>query len=241
MEEMLDAKTIKTILFDVDDTLFDRLKAQEEICKRIYQGFQDLFSELQFDVVREAFIMSDGMVNMRIDEGSLREGVRLERSKTFLRLLGIAQDHARPVTKLYMQLYPKINVPVDGAREVVEALASGFQLGVVSNGFVDIQYHKLNMLGIKELFSCIVLSDEIGIRKPTPDIFLHAAVLLKRTPEECLYVGDSYEYDIRGAKEAGMKACWFNRQGSPAPRSLLTPDMEIGSLRELLHLLDQSM
>ena len=234
-------ETISTILFDVDDTLFDRRGAQQEICMRIYRGFPELFSGLDLESVRKAFHLSDEMVNERIDAGCLESGAREERSRIFLSMLGIGTSLAQRITEAYMKLYPDINLPIEGAHSILQKLSGAFRLGVVSNGFRDIQYHKLEVIGISSFFECVILSDEIGIRKPDRRIFLSAAESLQVLPKECLYVGDSYEYDVLGAKSSGMLACWFTRQDSSYHVSDILPDMKIESLWELPALLNQSM
>jgi len=80
-------------------------------------------------------------------------------------LLSLSDASAERITALYVESYPKINAPVEGAKSLVENLVKRFSLGVVSNGFHDVQYQKLEALDIKDLFDCIVLSSEVGIWK----------------------------------------------------------------------------
>ena len=117
---------------------------------------------------------------------------------------------------------------------VIKKLSSVLKVGVVSNGFVDIQYYKLEAIGIKNFLDCIILSDEVGIRKPNPKIFLKAAECLDINTGNCLYVGDSYEYDIIGSKKAGMISCWLNRKNIRLNHMDVKPDIEIKKLNELL-------
>lgn len=169
---------IKAVLFDVDDTLFDRRKAQDEIIKLIIKDLDEIFSRLDHDEIHKAFLNSDLIVSRNLNTGRFYGQARTERSRIFLDLLKLNTAYAEKITEVYMDLYPKINIPVKGAKIVIESLKKHFQLGIVSNGYVDIQYHKLETLGIKNHFDCIVLSDEIGIRKPDKKIFLEAAELL---------------------------------------------------------------
>jgi putative hydrolase of the HAD superfamily len=108
---------------------------------------------------------------------------------------------------------------------------------VVSNGFPDVQYRKLETLQIRECFDCIVLSEAVGVSKPEPAILQHAASLLKVEPSACLYVGDLFDMDVVGAKQAGMLACWFNPSGAARPRHDIAPDLEIQELAALLQIL----
>jgi putative hydrolase of the HAD superfamily len=229
--------SIKAILFDVDDTIFDRARAQRKILRLIVQEFHDVFAGIDEQTALNAFFESDRLSLEEFYAGGSVEELRVVRSRRFLQLLGLSEDFADEITEMYVKSYPNIDAPVKGAKSVIRNLAGRFQLGIVSNGFPDTQYRKLRTLGMEELFDCILLSEEIGIRKPDPGIFWKAAELLARKPEECLYVGDSYKADVLGAKKAGMRACWFN-PGGLRPSAEVKPDFEISELDEILEILE---
>jgi HAD superfamily hydrolase (TIGR01549 family) len=126
---------------------------------------------------------------------------------------------------------------MDGAIRVVKNLSLKYKIGAVSNSLPDVQYRKLETIGLRDNLSCVVLSDELGVRKPDPRIFTHAAGLLLTTPGECLFVGDSFGSDVIGSKAAGMLSCWFNRKKNPAPASSIKPDFEIDDLQEIEEIL----
>jgi putative hydrolase of the HAD superfamily len=224
---------LKAILFDVDDTLFDRARAQREVARLIVRELDDVFAGLDEQRVVEAFVESDRLTASEYEAGEIIDEFRLWRSRVFLGLLGLDDAHAGAAAETYVRLYPRVDTPVAGARSVVERLAARYQLGVVSNGLPDVQYRKLETLGLGDAFACVVLSGACEIWKPDPRIFARAIGLLGREPGECLYVGNSYEADVVGAKGAGMRACWLNPQGAPVPPGGVVPDFEIGALEEL--------
>jgi HAD superfamily hydrolase (TIGR01509 family) len=229
---------IKAILFDVDDTIFDRGGAQRKALRLIVREFHDIFAGIDKQTIVDAFLESDRLAMEKFYAGGSFEETRAARGKEFLKLLGLSEDFADKITEMYVKSYPTIDAPVKGAKSVIIKLAGRFQLGVVSDGFPDTQYRKLRTLGIEDLVDCIVLAGEIGIRKPDPGIFWKAAELLARKPEECLYVGDFYEADVLGAKKAGMQACWFNPDGL-RPSTEVKPDFEISELDEILEILER--
>jgi len=224
---------IKAVLFDIDDTLFDRNAAQSIVLELIIKRFPEIFSGLEMEDIEAAFIESDNVTSRDFNAGAPSEGLRDIRSRLFLKLLGIKEDYADAITEMYVRDYPKVNTPVAGAVALVKELRNRFKAGVVSNGFPDVQYQKLETIGLLHEFSCIVLSEEIGIRKPAPGIFTHAAAVLNVPPVECLYVGNSYDSDIVGAKNAGMLACWFNRESMTADNKGIETDFVISELAEL--------
>lgn len=228
---------LKAVLFDLDDTLFDRNKAQEEILDRIVHEFREIFTGIDKKRIFNAFLESDRLMTEEFNAGGSIDEVRIGRSKKFLKILGLSEEFAEKITEMYIKSYPIINTSVKDAKFVLRNLAKKFQLGVISNGSRDVQYQKLETLGIKDLFHCIVLSEEVGIRKPDPRIFWKATTSLDMEPEECLYVGDSYGTDILGAKKAGMQTCWFNPKNL-LPQEDVEPDFEIHTLDEILGFLE---
>jgi len=225
---------IKAITFDLDDTLFDRTEAQRRTLRLIMQEFSYLFAGFDEDVVADTFYKSDEIAMQGWEAGSSFEATRINRCRIFLNALGLDEKYADEINKTYLRLYPSINVPVKGSQSVIDQLMGKFQLGVISNGAPDVQYRKLEKIGIRHLFNCIVISDEVGYRKPDPRIFEIALRLLNRKPEECLHIGDSYNADIIGAKKAGFQACWLNPDREQMPEVDIKPDFEISSLEDIL-------
>jgi HAD superfamily hydrolase (TIGR01549 family) len=228
---------IKAVLFDLDDTLFDRRKAQYELLHIILEELPLLFHELDAETVLSAFLESDETATQGYTAGLSMTASRTHRFHRFLQILGLDTDYSKAIEDLYLKAYPAINTAVTGATAVVERLSGQFQLGIISNGSPDVQYFKLEKLGIIHLLSCIILSEEVGIKKPDTAIFQKAVVALNRQPIDCLYIGDSYENDIIGARQAGMKACWLNPDHLIPPPSDIKPDFQISALTDIwLHL-----
>jgi HAD superfamily hydrolase (TIGR01549 family) len=231
---------VTAVLFDLDDTLYDRELAQREIARMLFREFRGTFVALDEGTVIDAFLRSDRTATREFLAGGPPETVRSGRSKQFLASLGVGGAAAGEVTHAYVNAYGTLDVPVAGAKRVVEQLSGRLELGIISNGFPDVQYAKLRSLNIDHLFRCVLLSEEVGIRKPDPAVFLRAATYLSRDPAECLFVGDSYENDVVGAKGAGMAACWYNPSDLRLPRTDVKPDCVIKRLSELPELVDPS-
>jgi len=228
---------LRAVLFDLDDTLFDREGTQGPLLDFIMQSLPDLFAGIDRREAANAFYVADAVGLDEFNAQASEDAVRLTRGRTFLRMLGLPEKYAGRIVELYLDNYARIGKPVDGARAVLTTLAGRYKLGLISNGFVDIQRQKLDALGVTELFDCVVFSSEVGIQKPAPEIFHYAAALLSCKPEACLYVGNSYEHDMVGSHDAGMQACWFNSRGMRLTRGLKKPTYEIASLQGLARLL----
>jgi putative hydrolase of the HAD superfamily len=225
---------LKAVLFDIDDTLFDREKAQKLALKLTVEKHPALLGRIAPEILQQAWDQSDNLATLEFNAGAF---ARVTRSRHFLRLLNLPLDQVPELTEQYLKDYTSLNVPVAGAPELVRELFTKTKVGVISNSLADVQYGKLKTLGLTGYLSCIVLSEELGIRKPDPRIFLHAACLLHVQASECLFVGDSWATDIAGAKAAGMLAVWLKRQDIPPLESPPSPDYIIQALTELIPLL----
>jgi putative hydrolase of the HAD superfamily len=108
------------------------------------------------------------------------------------------------------------------ARDVLDALQqAGVPFGIVTNGRAEKQ-HTLDLLGLRQRTSCLIVSETAGRRKPDPTLFVRAAACLGVLPAQVLFVGDKLHHDIRGAHDAGMRTAWIQR--GPAWLGVFRPD-----------------
>lgn len=109
--------------------------------------------------------------------------------------------------------------------EVPDALralrASGARLIVVSNWDVSLGA-ALDAAGLTSLLDGVVSSAEVGARKPDAAIFARALELAGAAPAEAVHVGDSPDYDVAGARAAGIEPVLVLRDGAPAPAGVRT-------------------
>lgn len=122
----------------------------------------------------------------------------------------------------------------DHHRRLLERLARRHRLAVVSNfDYSPTALTILEAAGVKDLFVAIVVSDEVGWRKPRPDIFHAALARVDAAPAEALFVGDRADIDVLGAQGAGLDAAWLNPDRDPLPPGVAPPTYEIRDLAEL--------
>lgn len=86
-------------------------------------------------------------------------------------------------------------------------------LGVVTNGNGQQQRRKLAQTGLAALMPTVVVSGEVGVAKPDPEIFQIACRRLGLPPQEVAYVGDRHQTDALAAKAAGLRGIWLDRGG----------------------------
>ncbi|HRU06412.1 MAG TPA: HAD family hydrolase [Candidatus Brocadiia bacterium] len=138
------------------------------------------------------------------------------------------QAEAEAAAIQYARLYEASFRLMPDARACLDALAD-VGMGVISNGDGPTQRSKLARTGALSRFDPVIISGEVGVVKPAPEIFLMACRAAKRRPAQCVYVGDRLDTDARAAAAAGMRGVWLDRKGGGAAE-----DVEvIRSLAEL--------
>lgn len=111
------------------------------------------------------------------------------------------------------------------------------KLAVITNGPSDLQRRKLSVSGLEGRLPDVFISGEVGYGKPDARIFEHALSKLGLSPDEALMVGDRVNLDVAGARAAGVRAVWLNRNARKNETD--TPvDHEIESLSELAALIE---
>lgn len=212
---------IKAIAFDVDGTL--------------YPNYQMYLCSLSSLISSPRLMYNFGKVRKEIRtltyEGSLHD----QQAKLLSRRMGIPQEKAAEIMEhhLYQRWESSFRCirPFKYVRELLPALRrAGLKLGVLSDFPIE---NKLRFLGLEEFFDVAVTSEATGYLKPHSIPFLRLAGRLETAPEEILYVGNSYHYDVLGASEVGMKTAWITRKKNHSS----TADIVFSSYRELREIL----
>lgn len=125
-----------------------------------------------------------------------------------------------------------------GAEQLISQLYGQAKLGLISNGVGAAQRSRLESGGILHVFDSLLVSDEVGIRKPNCAIFDLSLQQLGVDREEVLFIGDSLADDYQGALNAGIDFCFYNRVGMNVQPEKM-PSMTIHHLDELLPLIQR--
>jgi putative hydrolase of the HAD superfamily len=116
-------------------------------------------------------------------------------------------------------------------------LKEAYILALVTNGAPDLQREKILCSGLAKYFKEIVISGEVGFGKPNPEIFNIALKRIGIKPDQVIMAGNNLETDIKGANGAGIKSVWLNRK-KEKNESNIKPDYEINNIGELQNILD---
>jgi putative hydrolase of the HAD superfamily len=115
--------------------------------------------------------------------------------------------------------------------------ARGMRLGLLSN-FDARLYDVLEGLRLRAYFDAIYISTEVGAAKPDAEIFRAALRDQQLAPAVALHVGDRWQEDVAGARAAGWRAVWLNRQHAP-PSGADVP--QLADLRQIIELLGKGL
>ena len=212
----------RLVLFDLDDTLCDYDTA---LLTRVRYAFEPWFasSEHLDAAVHDQLETSDWEGGEHFRAVLARHG--LDDDET------IEQARARFIEDRYRGL-----CLFDETLDVLAAISQVLPVGMITNGPSDIQWPKIRLLEIEEHFPVIVVSGDVGVWKPDPRIFEIALERSGFAAEDAIYVGDSIEADMPGARAAGIRSVWMNRARRPWHDDQ-PPDAVIHSLHDLLPLL----
>ncbi len=130
-----------------------------------------------------------------------------------------SESEALRVSRLVRVRWPEVGktIPLELYPDVQPTLANlqrrGYSMGLISNATADTE-RLVKPLGLDRFMSTVVFSGAVGYTKPNPRIFEIAMEKIGCGPGESVHVGDIYEADVVGAKNAGMKGVLIDRLGA---------------------------
>jgi 5'-nucleotidase len=222
---------IRAALFDLDDTLFDHRGCAHDALSAVYES-QSCFHSMTFAELEEVHADFLEQLHAQVMLGRVSvDAARIERFQRLLHAAGAnaAGDDAAALAVLYRDTYRQRRRAVAGAAALMAAVRRHVPIGVVSNNVLDEQQEKLRICGLDQFADELVVSAEVGVSKPDPEIFRVAMNRLGVSAQQTVMVGDSWAADIEGARAAGIRAIWFNPTGAVA----LDPAADVEQLRSL--------
>lgn len=208
------------VWIDLDDTLWDFKANSVESLIEVYEHFK--LSRFWTSIDRwldDYHEVNDALWRDLADEKVTTQ--RLRWLRFYQPMINVGATHAEATAfaeqadGYYLSRLGRRGRLVAGARELLDGLRDrGFRIGVLSNGFREVQYAKMESAGIREHIDFVVLSDDAQVSKPNVGIFRFAEQVAKVEPRRCIMIGDNGDTDIAGALRAGWPlAVWYNPVG----------------------------
>ena len=201
------------IFFDWDDTLLDHGHASRVGAAALYRQFP--ISSLEEFQAAWRVAQDTHFPRFARGEVSFVEH-RVARMRHAFGDPEMAPEVAASRFEVYSQHYKANWRLFDDVLPCLDRL-QGHQLGIITNGKLTEQSHKLERMGLAGRFSVVVISEEVGVGKPDSGVFLEACRRIGAQPADCVYIGDAWENDVIGSRAVGMTPIWLNREKLPVP------------------------
>lgn len=206
----------EVVLFDLDNTLsdFDWSKREAFAAMLHAEGINNP------DDYLDTFTTVANPLWAQLERGEITlETLNDERFQRLVANTDIGVDPAR-LAPAFLTWLGKTGGLLAGARELLDELQGQVRIGLITNGYSEVQRPRLANFDLDKYFEAVVVSSEIGHAKPNSEFFDVAFDLLGHPdPSTVLVVGDSLSSDIAGGETAGAGTCWFNPAGKPVPTS----------------------
>ena len=232
--------------FDLDDTIWNfsansgvSLRKLYEISPILRKLFKDIEEFIDIYHVNNS-LMWDLYAKGEVSTHQLKveRWRRTLATKTFEVLTAVCEE----LDKTYLEILAQGEEKFPGVEEMLQRLSKKYILAVLSNGFSKTQYQKLHYSGLEKYITRTIVSEEIGINKPSKQLFYYA-IAETGAVAPYLMVGDNGETDVFGAMRAGWHAIWYNPQGKEFPISDqkmkemgVNPELLVADVRDIMEL-----
>lgn len=211
--------SIRGVVFDVDDTLYD-------MAQPFYNALRRLYGERSTFDLPALFLSFRRYSDERFEESQTgkisMDEFYIYRIRKTLEEADVQTTDAQALAfqRVYMGLQYQIQLSPTIVR-MLNDLRSRAKIGIITNGESTHQRKKIASLGMSKWMpeEAIIVSGDLKFRKPDQRIFQLMEERLELNGAQLLYVGDSFDLDVAGSTEAGWSAVWFNRRKRSVPPS----------------------
>lgn len=217
------------ILFDADETLYSF---------RSYDGLKIMLARYGIDF-SEADYEAFQAINKPLWVAYQNNEITAKdiQTRRFAKLADRTGVDALQLNQELMAEMALVSKPLNNVIATLDALYGKVKMGIITNGFTELQQRRLENTNTTKYFDIVVVSEQIGAAKPDKQVFDYAFALMDELDKtKVLMVGDTLASDILGGYNAGIDTCWFN----PAyltNDSSIHPTYEINQISELLQII----
>ncbi|SDB82827.1 putative hydrolase of the HAD superfamily [Pelagirhabdus alkalitolerans] len=225
-----------TVVFDVDDTLYDQQRPFKQAFKRV---LSTQFTDQQLAQLYIASRKYSDQVFEKEQRGEIStldlQIYRIQQATKDFNF-DITEQQAIEFQDAYLEEQKQITLFPE-MKDVLDILKErGIQMAVLTNGNTEHQQMKIDQLNLTNWIKeehCFI-SGSIGAAKPELTPFQHIENRLTIDRDSTWYIGDSFENDVLGAKGAGWRVIWFNHRKRQAPKRDVFPDQIIEETKDLV-------
>jgi len=219
------------LIFDADKTLYDFDATEKFALENVFKVYGLPYKE---EVHLKLFHEINKQIWAEFERGEITaDELKHERFKRFFSRIGNNVISPREFSDVYLSYLAKNNELLPGVKKIIHELSADFKLALLTNGLSFVQNSRLNSSELREYFDALIISEDVGLAKPAPEIFqLLFNELNFNDKTKALMIGDNLSSDILGGINFGIDTCWFN----PAKKENNTdiiPTYEISRLYQL--------
>ncbi len=228
-------REVQAIIFDLDNTLWDVgpviLRAEHAMERFLAEHYPRVMELHTLDSMR------DVRARMAREHPAMRHDFTWLRTQALLahaREVGYPDAMAHEAFEVFYRARNEV-VLYEDVLPALERLSARYRLFAISNGNAD-----LAAIGLARYFERSLAAREAGMLKPDPRIFAMLLEAAQVPAERTIHIGDDPEADVEGARRAGVRPVWLNREGAAWPGTFAEPEQVVASLLDLVRLLDVS-
>ena len=210
-------KEITDVFFDLDHTLWDFDKNSKLAFERVLYKYKIEVNLKEFIEIYEPINFNYWKLfrEEKVSKLNLRRGRLIDTFSELNMKFNVLEIDQ--MAESYIDELPVNNHLFQDAEVILSYLNERYFLHIITNGFDEVQRLKLEKSGIKKYFTTVTTSEEVGVKKPNPLIFSTAVNKAKTHAKSSIMIGDSFEADILGAENAGMKTILYNYRNESVP------------------------
>lgn len=224
-----------TIIFDVDDTLYDQADSFRKTCRKM------LSVSLSDDELNRLYMISrkysDALFDEQVAGKITKKEMHIRRIKDACIDFNIEMTEKEAIDFQAAYVAEQQNITLfNEVKNLLDFLIiNKKQVAVLTNGATDHQAMKIKQLNLAKWIpkENLFISETVGYAKPSEKAFAVLEEKLRLKKDKTVYVGDSFANDIVGAKQAGWQAVWMNHRRRKKPEGKIEADKTVNSATEL--------
>lgn len=199
------------LFFDLDNTLWNFKTNSYNAMKDTFKNFRIAEQGPCFDSFFSTYLVhNENMWTAYREKKIKKKGLIEKRFLLTFEELGIKNISPREIDDFYLQTIAQQPLLENGAIEILDyAKQKGYKLHIITNGFKEIQYKKMQSSGITGYFGKIFVSEDVKVPKPGREIFEYAIKSTNAKKQQSLMIGDDWEADIVGAQNFGIDSVFL--------------------------------
>lgn len=231
LSHSISLKKYSHIFFDLDNTLWDFEKNSRSAMQETFNFYQ-LNPKVDFNLFFNVYTQNNHALwdLYRKKQVGKKELIRLRFQDTLteLKIDGINPEE---MNACYLNEMPKQKFLNDGAFDLLQYLTTKkYRLYIITNGFKEVQYKKLESSGLLNFFTKIFISEEIKTPKPGREIFEYAIKSANAKKTKSIMIGDDWETDVLGAIHFGIDAIHFDKHDVLVSQKIVKQNHSSGAI-----------